>query len=372
VGIGSVVTLAGYGRSGSGLQGDAPIGFGTLRTGTNVYDAFWADFKGKPFAFDFDDGTSATDAIGLTLNTWQPGTGASEVFIAPGDSGGPTFLNGKLIGVHSFGGTWGAPFDVNRMLDSSFGELGGDTSVAFYAGWIDSVISPVPEARTHVLMAIGLLGVLIAVRRRADGGWRTPMIPATVEALDSCPKKSPPTRSVDSDALRVGTSHPLNTRLVVHPVHQASQCQRGIMRWGNCFTFAIRQYRRDGGFLVLRKSVKAIVPHMQWAANGAERGAEPIGWMRGFVKVMGRERGYLLWNSTGAYWRPRISRLAIIEYLPPEWCNQLARRFWVARLLPIYVIVFRGWVRVGEGEQESTQDIIDRTWPGAREEVDQT
>ncbi len=142
------------------------------------------------------------------------------------------------------------------------------------------------------------------------------------------------------------------------------------MRLGNCYTFAVRQYRREGGFLVLRKSVKAVVPHMQWAAHGAERGAEPIGWFRGFLRVMGPERGYLLWNGTGAYWRPRISRLAIIEYLPPEWCNQLAKRFWLARVLPIYVIVFRGWVRTGEGEQDTTQDIIDRTWPGAREEYE--
>jgi len=142
------------------------------------------------------------------------------------------------------------------------------------------------------------------------------------------------------------------------------------MRVGNCYTFAMRQYRREGGFLVLRKSVKAVTPHMQWAANGAERGAQPISWMRGFVKVMGRERGYLLWNSTGAYWRPHISRLAIIEYLPPEWCNRLCRQFWVARMLPIHAIVFRGWVRVGEGEQKSTQEIIDRTWPGTRQEFE--
>ena len=39
-------------------------------------------------------------------------------------------------------------------------------------------------------------------------------------------------------------------------------------------------------------------------------------------------------------------------------------------MLPIHAIVFRGWVRVGEGEQKTTQEIIDRTWPGARQEVE--
>lgn len=92
----------------------------------------------------------------------------------------------------------------------------------------------------------------------------------------------------------------------------------------------------------------------------------PIGWIRGSLRP---ERGYLLWNGTGVCWRPRISQFAIIEYLPPQWCNELARRFWIARVLPIHVIV-RGWVRTGEGEQDSTQDIIDRTWPGAREEFE--
>jgi hypothetical protein len=139
------------------------------------------------------------------------------------------------------------------------------------------------------------------------------------------------------------------------------------MKFGNCYTFAVRQYRRMGGFLVLRKSVKAIVPHMQWSPHGAERGAEPVCWLRGFIRVMGPRRGYLLWNRTGSYWRARISRLAIVEYLPPEWCNRLAKRFWLARVLPIYVIVFRGWVRTGEGEQETTQTVINETWPGETE-----
>jgi hypothetical protein len=169
-GFGVPVTLAGYGRSGTGLQGDFPIGFGTLRSGTNTYDAVWdpLDVKGAPFAYDFDDGTAATDTIGTILGAPQFGTGSTEVLIAPGDSGGPTFFNGLLIGVHSFGGTFGQPFDINSLLDSSFGELGGDTRIANYAGWIDSVTAPVPEPRAYLLLLAGL-GLVGAICRRRTG-----------------------------------------------------------------------------------------------------------------------------------------------------------------------------------------------------------
>lgn len=162
------VTLAGYGRSGTGLEGDFPISFGTLRSGTNSYDAVWSpqDVKGAPFAYDFDDGTVATDTIGTLLSSEHLGTGPTEVLIAPGDSGGPTFLDGLLVGVHSFGGTFGQPFDINSLLDSSFGELGGDTRIANYAGWIDSITAPVPEPHAYAMLVAGLALVGWTRRRR--------------------------------------------------------------------------------------------------------------------------------------------------------------------------------------------------------------
>jgi len=171
-GLDATVTLAGYGRSGTGVQGDAPIGFGTLRSGTNSYDAVWspADVAGAPFAYDFDDGTAATDTIGTLLFSPNFGTGTTEVLIAPGDSGGPTFLGGRIVGVHSFGGTFGQPFDINSLLDSSFGELGGDTRVALHAAWIDSVVGPVPEPETWALLLAGLGIVAAAARRRTAAG----------------------------------------------------------------------------------------------------------------------------------------------------------------------------------------------------------
>ena len=166
-GQGQTVMLAGYGRSGNGNQSNAPIGFGTLRFGTNEYDTVWSasDVIGAPFAFDFDNGTTAQDTIGNVIPQLADlGSGVTEVLIAPGDSGGPSFVNGRIIGVHSFGGTFGAPFDINSLLDASFGELGGDVRIALYANWFDSVIA-VPEPESYALMLVGL-GVVAAVSAR--------------------------------------------------------------------------------------------------------------------------------------------------------------------------------------------------------------
>ena len=77
---------------------------------------------------DFDDGTAANNVFG--------GTGlVDEVDINHGDSGGPSFYDGMLIGVHDF---------INCGVvsgcspNSYYGEIFGDVSVAGNADWIDS------------------------------------------------------------------------------------------------------------------------------------------------------------------------------------------------------------------------------------------
>src|SRR5690606_22097578 len=66
------------------------------------------------------------------------GLGNAEVMTAPGDSGGPTLLNDQIAGVTSFRArlTFG---DIDSQLNSSFGEIGGDTLVSVFASWIDSI-----------------------------------------------------------------------------------------------------------------------------------------------------------------------------------------------------------------------------------------
>ena len=68
-----------------------------------------------------------------------------EVGIASGDSGGPGFIGDKIAGVHSFGFTHNCTGVTNGTdftcgLDSSFGEMSGDTRVSYYAPWIDAVV----------------------------------------------------------------------------------------------------------------------------------------------------------------------------------------------------------------------------------------
>jgi len=86
--------------------------------------------------YDFDDGSSARNSTGTSTMT------ARESMIYFGDSGGPTLINGRLAGVHSFitcvGGTTtqcasgSSSPDLDGTINGSFGERFGDTRVSHY------------------------------------------------------------------------------------------------------------------------------------------------------------------------------------------------------------------------------------------------
>ena len=142
--IGKEVSLIGYGLSGSGNDGVVGRSAGVLRAGSNTIDAS----RGKNsslLVYDFDNGKFQNDHTRLITGRFHLGLGRREAMTAPGDSGGPNLIDGKIAGITSFGQTRTdlSPVlnpDVDNALNSSFGELGYSTRVSTYANWIDNSI----------------------------------------------------------------------------------------------------------------------------------------------------------------------------------------------------------------------------------------
>ena len=167
--VGNVIEKVGYGVSGffsSGYDSEN-YPFGTKRNDQNKYDAF-ADVMyqalgmeeetdyvpGAIYQYDSDDGNSPHDAFGFFFGISDLGLGNAEVLSAPGDSGGPTILNGEIVGVTSYGitlmfldrSTSDCTKEKGRpKIDSSCGEFAGDTRVSSYSSFIDGVLSVTTE-----------------------------------------------------------------------------------------------------------------------------------------------------------------------------------------------------------------------------------
>jgi hypothetical protein len=176
------------GRSNAGGTVGNNLGTGRRRQGDNKFDFALGDagIGGKlndlsdgaavanVLLADFDNGQSANDTTCITLQKegvagsqyCDLGRGATEASIAGGDSGGPSFIDGKVASVTSFGLTYGKDYgDIDGNLNSSFGEFGGYVSTAYHASWINSVLA-VPEPGTWALMLTGFAMTGMALRRR--------------------------------------------------------------------------------------------------------------------------------------------------------------------------------------------------------------
>jgi hypothetical protein len=187
--VGQIHTKVGWGQV--GLGNGTPIFTGGFRMGNNTYDAtgelFEPGFGLAPnpglLVYDFDDGLFSQtlgyaphDAFGFWFGINHLGQGLAEVSAAPGDSGGPTFIDGKIAGIASYGVTiWDDALGALSILssdstdptlgpDSSFGEFGGDTRVSYYADWITA--QTIPEPGSWALMLGGLMAVGSLARRR--------------------------------------------------------------------------------------------------------------------------------------------------------------------------------------------------------------
>jgi secreted trypsin-like serine protease len=171
--VGSTYTVIGYGATGSNGLGDTGAA-GTRHQGENQFDATLADissFSSNVLMSDFDNGLAANDAFGYFFGITGLGLGTIEVSTAPGDSGGPAFINGEVAGITSFGlrlayGN-GATSDIDSTLDASFGEFNGFTRVAPYDSWIlgEHSFTLAPEPAT-LLMTGASLFVVLSLRRR--------------------------------------------------------------------------------------------------------------------------------------------------------------------------------------------------------------
>lgn len=172
--IGQVFTMVGYGKTGTGSTGYSAShnsGYQDASTplrlkANNQFDVEGAELKsqvgaamgwspqaGTQLLADFDNGLAWNDALGRLMGRSDLGQGLMEGLIAPGDSGGPAFLNGQLAGVASYGTdlSFGSTQpDIDGLLNSSFGELAAWQRVSAYQQWIDqSIRGQYPNAPTR-------------------------------------------------------------------------------------------------------------------------------------------------------------------------------------------------------------------------------
>lgn len=147
-------TMVGYGRAGTGEQGvetdsDTP----TRRMADNTIDGDveilnyylnttlgWNAPNGTQFIADFDNGNHLNDAAGTMMNHANAGVGSQEGIISSGDSGGPAFIDDRIVGIATYTTSLhkGDIYpDVDDISNSSYGEIAAWQKLSYYQEWID-------------------------------------------------------------------------------------------------------------------------------------------------------------------------------------------------------------------------------------------
>lgn len=180
LGIGQVITMAGYGTSGNGLIGHVggTANFYRKKTAENrsdLYDlddeqgfvagaeeVYYADFDGADFRGQYQD------TFNQVFGWGTPSRGLNvEGNIGGGDSGGPSFVQiggvYYLVANNTFGGAW------PDQVDGTYGTYFGGMALAAYSDWIGNVTA-VPEPGTYAMLLAGLAVVAGVARRRTASG----------------------------------------------------------------------------------------------------------------------------------------------------------------------------------------------------------
>lgn len=169
--IGQTQTMVGYGLPGTGSTGSQalPAGSPVRLKASNQFDTDaaalksalgsvmnWTPTAGTQLVADFDNGSASHDALGQLMSragAGGTGLGQDEGLIAPGDSGGPAFINGQIAGVASYTASLSRGSDhpdIDSANNRSFGELGFWQRVSYYQQWIDqSLRAHYPDAPTQ-------------------------------------------------------------------------------------------------------------------------------------------------------------------------------------------------------------------------------
>ena len=156
--VGQTLNLVGYGMTGTGNTGAvANTGDPVRLVASNRFDALghelksalgdamgWSPAVNTQLLADFDNGLSVNDALGRLMWRSDTGLGSSEGMLAPGDSGGPAFVNGLIAGVGSYLASLSSRYqdpDVDNVdSNSSFGEIAAWQRVSAYQQWIDQSV----------------------------------------------------------------------------------------------------------------------------------------------------------------------------------------------------------------------------------------
>lgn len=174
--LGQIMTMVGYGLPGTGALGS--VGASTsapLRLkANNQFEADaallksvfgsainWSPTVNTQLIADFDDGSTARDALGRLLYLPGLGLGNTEGLIAPGDSGGPAFIQGKIAGIASYTTSLSNAMvkpDIDTVVNSSFGEIAAWQRVSSYQQWVDQSLRAhykgAPRTPSEVIKAV--------------------------------------------------------------------------------------------------------------------------------------------------------------------------------------------------------------------------